>query len=94
MDQYEREFLVKLSKKIDSLIDKELNKVTLDRSYFEFKLTVDILRQDWTKEEEIVILDDHEGFCNFCNTRTSFYDHERNLHLCPVCYAKLERESK
>lgn len=94
MEDYERQILSKLAGKINALIDKEFKKEELDRSFFEFKFSVSILNQTWEKMEELTLFDDHQGFCGFCQTRTSYYDSKRQLHLCPSCYTKLAREEK
>lgn len=91
MNEDEKEFLQKLGKKIDKLIDREFDKIGWDRAYFDFKILVRVHGMDFVSiSDEIVLLDYRKTFCEFCGKPTLYYDHETGFFLCPKCLRELK----
>ena len=87
----EKEFLRRLGKKIDKLIDREFDKIGWDRAYFDFVVLTKIYSEDFlTKIDEMIILDTRrKNYCSFCGDPTEYYDSEQDVWLCPKCFAKI-----
>ena len=90
----EKEFLESISKKVEKVIEKEAARYNYDLAYFGFKLTCSKKGEHFEKVEEKVLLDTSEkAYCAFCGKETYYYDSEKDMHLCPECFAKIGRSN-
>ena len=91
----EKDFLMKLGKKIDKLIDKEFEKVGLDRAYYDFFVSTTTLSIDFKVKpiNNIIILDDRKKHvCAFCRKPTNYYDNNLQTYVCPICLSRMAIE--
>ena len=93
MDLEECKMLQKIAEEVDKKIDKILERYSIDRAFFNFKLSVDVLDSIFSKMEEKVLIDDGVAFCAFCGTKTQFYDSKRSQHVCVKCFSTLEKKT-
>lgn len=94
MDIEEEKILVSIAKKVDILIDKEFDRIGIDRGYFDFDLNVKILSLDFQIMEKRTLLTGSKSFCSFCEQETSFYDRSRDIYLCASCFSKVYPSKK
>jgi len=91
----EEDFLRKLGKKIDKLIDKEFDRFGIDRAYYAFHLDVDILNDEFNKIREYTLIDDNDfAFCKFCRAKTYYYSDELQGYICPACLRAYKNSRK
>jgi len=83
-----------ITKKVQSLIEKECEKQGIDRAYFDFKLEVKVKSYDFSESYSITLFDDDVAYnCNFCHKPTYYYDKDYGW-ICPECLRRLRHERK
>lgn len=91
----DREMLTQIGDKIDALIDKQFEKMALDRAYFNFTVKVDVMDSEFKKTEEMILIDDSEySFCHFCGAKTFYHDTLLGMYLCAECFGKAHPKDK
>lgn len=93
----DRQFLTDLANAIDKAIDNFFDKEGIDRVYYEFKVYVNILNDNFDKINEVELINDEKEYhyCAFCRKPAYYYD--SNLvdgYLCAECYNKLRKQEK
>ena len=87
---HDDEFLVEVKNEIEKMIDEIADKMGIDTSYYEFKLTCNTLTEDYEKLSSFVLYEmKNQSFCTFCGTETYYYDSKKQMHLCAGCCGKL-----
>lgn len=79
-----------LGEEVKKFIDIKLE--DLDRSYFNFKFSVDLLGTNFTPLKRLTLIDDvseNTARCEFCNENTLYYDNQYNIHVCATHFAQL-----
>lgn len=92
MRDEERELLNKVTDEVDSAIDKVFKDFGYDRSYFNFKLSVELLDENFHTVGIRTLIDEDDligGYCKFCKKRSFYYDTNIGSFLCVECYTKL-----
>lgn len=99
LDKEEKQVLEEIKEKVKEVIEEKFNKHNLDKAYYEFVFKVNILDENFSKTEEIELINEekeNKGFCQFCRTSTFYYADARydgvNGFICPRCLKKLSCE--
>jgi len=92
LSEEDNELLDAIRKAVQDAID--VTTASYDMSYYELKLTCNVLGSDCSIVLDSVTLIDTAEHCKcvFCDKPTRYYDKQRDQHLCAKCCADLEGE--
>ena len=99
LDKEEKNFLEEIKRAVENVINKKFEKYNMDKAYYEFIFKVNILDDNFSKTQEIELINDEKediGFCQFCRASTFYYADKEydgiNGFVCPRCLKRYSCE--